>query len=31
MLHPTIELMEGLRKAAASLAGAYYAWGHHGA
>lgn len=32
MLHPTIELMEGLRKAAAALrAGAYYAWGHHGA
>lgn len=32
MLHPTIELMEGLRKAATSLrTGAYYAWGHHGA
>ncbi len=32
MLHPTIELIEGLRKAAATLrAGAYYAWGHHGA
>lgn len=32
MAYPTIELVEGLRKAAATLrAGAYYAWGHHGA
>jgi len=32
MTYPTIELVEGLRKAAAALrAGAFYAWGHHGA
>lgn len=32
MAHPTIELVEGLRKAAATLrTGAFYAWGHHGA
>src|ERR1700754_2648701 len=32
MAHPTIALIEGLRKAAAGLRnGAYYAWGHHGA
>lgn len=32
MASPTVELVDGLRKAAASLrAGAYYAWGHHGA
>jgi hypothetical protein len=32
MAHPTIELVEGLRKAAVALrAGAFYAWGHHGA
>ena len=32
MAYPTIELVEGLHKAAAALrAGAYYAWGHHGA
>ena len=32
MSHPTIALIEGLRKAAAGLVnGNYYAWGHHGA
>jgi hypothetical protein len=32
MAKPTIELIEGLRTAATNLkAGAYYAWGHHGA
>jgi len=32
MAHPTIELTEGLRKAAKSLRGGiFYAWGHHGA
>jgi hypothetical protein len=32
MAKPTIELIKGLRTAAANLkAGAYYAWGHHGA
>lgn len=32
MAYPTIELMEGLRKAATTLrGGAFYAWGHHGA
>src|SRR6184192_2204342 len=32
MAHPTTELIEGLRKAAANLRqGSYYAWGHHGA
>lgn len=32
MAHPTIALIEGLRKAAAGLVnGNYYAWGHHGA
>jgi hypothetical protein len=32
MANPSIELIEGLRKAAGSLRnGAYYAWGHHGA
>src|SRR5262249_529644 len=32
MAYPTIELIEGLRKAAVGLrGGAYYAWGHHGA
>ena len=32
MAYPTIELIKGLRKAAAGLRrGAYYAWGHHGA
>jgi hypothetical protein len=32
MAYPSIELIEGLRKAAGGLRnGAYYAWGHHGA
>jgi hypothetical protein len=32
MAHPTIALIEGLRKAADGLVkGNYYAWGHHGA
>ncbi len=32
MAHPNTALIEGLRKAAASLVkGNYYAWGHHGA
>jgi hypothetical protein len=32
MAHPTIELVEGLRKAGTTLrTGAFYAWGHHGA
>ena len=32
MAHPTTELIEGLRMAAANLKkGDYYAWGHHGA
>ncbi|MDF2187370.1 hypothetical protein [Paraflavitalea sp. CAU 1676] len=32
MAHPTIALIEGLRKAAGQLrSGAYYAWGNHGA
>jgi len=32
MAHPTTELIEGLRMAAAGLKkGGYYAWGHHGA
>jgi hypothetical protein len=32
MPNPTIELIEGLRKAAKNLSGgSFYAWGHHGA
>lgn len=32
MAHPTIELIDGLRAAAANLCnGGFYAWGHHGA
>ncbi|MFT3825654.1 MAG: hypothetical protein QM731_17170 [Chitinophagaceae bacterium] len=32
MAHPSVALIEGLRKAATSLRnGAFYAWGHHGA
>ncbi len=32
MANPTINLIEGLRKAAETLrSGAFYAWGHHGA
>lgn len=32
MAHPTPELIDGLRKAAATLRkGDFYAWGHHGA
>src|ERR1044071_9559763 len=32
MANPTIELIQGLRRAAQVLSsGAYYAWGHHGA
>ncbi len=32
MAYPTVELIEGLRNAAANLRnGAFYAWGHHGA
>jgi hypothetical protein len=32
MANPTIELIQGLRKASKNLrSGAFYAWGHHGA